>query len=120
MGLDMFAMTTNDPIDKPVDFKVNDATELHYWRKHPNLHGWMQDLYYAKGGTQDFNCVPVQLTTEDLDRLEETIRKNELPATTGFFFGSSEGVNDEDDLKFIEAAREAIANGSEVFYDSWW
>ena len=59
--------------------------KLHYWRKHPNLHGWMQDLYYAKGGTaESFNCVPVQLTAEDLDRLETAVRTGTLPDTTGF------------------------------------
>jgi hypothetical protein len=41
-----------------VDFEVKEANELHYGRKHPNLHGWMEALYYAKGGAADtFNSV---------------------------------------------------------------
>lgn len=36
MGLDMYAMITNNTPESPVDFKAEDATELHYWRKHPN------------------------------------------------------------------------------------
>ena len=70
MGLDMYAYKTLDTIDTPVDFGVATALQLHYWRKHPNLHGWMEALYREKGGEQEFNCVPVLLTAEDLDQLE--------------------------------------------------
>lgn len=58
MGLDMFAYKTKvAPISKiarPRPYEDDDGNELddpcfavdelHYWRKHPNLHGWMQDL----------------------------------------------------------------------------
>ena len=111
----------NQPTAGPVDFKVEDASELHVWRKHPNLHGWMQDLYYDKGGSAEcFNCVPVVLTAEDLDRLEAAIRTRELPHTIGFFFGETDGTEMDDDLAFIAKAREAIAAGLTVYYDSWW
>ena len=121
MGLDMYAMTTMQKPDKPVDFKAEDAGDLHYWRKHPNLHGWMADLYYAKGGTaESFNCVTVELTAEDLDALETSIKSGELPETEGFFFGRTDGTETEDDLAFIAKARAAIAEGKTVFYDSWW
>lgn len=121
MGLDMYAFTTKEKPAGPVDFKVEDASELHVWRKHPNLHGWMQDLYYDKGGSAEcFNCVPVVLTAEDLDRLEAAIRAKELPHTIGFFFGETDGTEMDDDLAFIAKAREAIAAGLTVYYDSWW
>ena len=62
MGLDMFAYTTLENPAGSVDFKVGEATEIHYWRKHPNLHGWMEKLYRDKGGSQEsFNCVNLQL-----------------------------------------------------------
>jgi hypothetical protein len=33
---------------------------MHYWRKHPDLHGWMEKLCRAKGGKfDDFNLAPV-------------------------------------------------------------
>ena len=67
-----------------------------------------------------FNCVPVLLTAEDLDQLETDIRGSALPDTQGFFFGESDGSEVEDDLAFIAAAREAIAQGKTVYYDSWW
>ena len=121
MGLDQIALITTQSIDKEVDFKVpEDAGELHYWRKHPALHGWMQNLYYAKGGKQEFNCVPVKLDATDIDALEAAIRGNELPETVGFFFGTSSGEELEDDLQFTEKARQAIADGYTVLYDSWW
>ena len=121
MGLDMYAFTTTKKPTTPVDFKVDEVRELHYWRKHPNLHGFMQGLYYAKGGiAESFNCAPVVLTTDDLDRLESTIRANALPNTTGFFYGQSDGTETNDDLSFVAKAREAIAAGLTVYYDSWW
>lgn len=124
MGLDMYAFSAPaTAIAQDVDFETKElaASELHYWRKHPNLHGWMEQLYIAKGGAQaTFNCVPVRLTPEDLDALELAIRSGDLPPTSGFFFGESDGSEIEDDLAFIAKAREAIAAGLAVFYDSWW
>ena len=70
MGLDMYAFSTKAKLKKEVDFDtINVETEeVHYWRKHPNLHGWMQSLYESKGGTSDsFNGDCVVLTESDLD-----------------------------------------------------
>lgn len=121
MGLDMYAEITPDPVTSPVDFKVENRAEIHYWRKHPDLHGWMEQLYYDKGGTADsFNCVSVALTSEDLDRLESDIQGAGLPETSGFFFGDSDGSEAKDDLAFIKKARQAIITGCTVYYTSWW
>lgn len=120
MGLDMYAYKTLDTIDSPIDFDVATALKLHYWRKHPNLHGWMEALYREKGGQQEFNCAPVVLTAEDLQQLEEDLRGDALPGTSGFFFGQSDGSEIADDLVFVAAARRAIAQGYTVFYNSWW
>ena len=121
MGLDMYAMITSETPNKPVDFEYTEtAGMIHSWRKHPDLHGWMQQLYFDKGGQQEFNCVPVVLTATDLDQLEAAIVDRELPETSGFFFGNSFGEEHEDDLEFITKARKAIADGYTVFYDSWW
>jgi hypothetical protein len=95
--------------------------ELAYWRKHPNLQGWMRDLYYEKGGEGEFNCVDVELTLEDLDALEASLDEEALPETTGFFFGSdSSEYYAEADREFIVAARAAIKQGYTVVYSSWW
>lgn len=121
MGLDMYALTTRQQPASPVDFEVEGGTHLHYWRKHPNLHGWMENLYREKGGqAPDFNVVPLQLTREDLDRLEADIRGCRLPQTDGFFFGRSDGTEVEEDLQFIAKAREALAAGLTLIYAAWW
>lgn len=121
MGLDMFALTTTETLASEVDFENERHQELHYWRKHPNLHGWMEDLYRDKGGSANsFNCVNLALTAPDLDRLEADIRQRQLPKTSGFFFGESDGSETRDDLSFVAKAREAIAAGLTVYYTSWW
>jgi hypothetical protein len=136
MGLDQFAYRVKRGfIKKPVDFETSvydeeteedtnavETVEFKYWRKHPALQGWMEELYYNKGGeSEQFNCVNVQLTWEDLEDLEHAIKNNILPETKGFFFGndSSEDYK-EDDLQFIEDALEAIKDGDDVYYSSWW
>lgn len=121
MGLDMYAYTTDEKPVTPVDFSTDDRTELHYWRKHPNLHGWMENLYREKGGrAKSFNIVSVELTLDDLDQLEADVRAGILPETSGFFFGVSDGSEVEDDLAFIAIAREAIGQGKPVLYTSSW
>ena len=99
----------------------DDSIELATWRKHPNLQGWMQELYYEKGGEGEFNCVDVELTLEDLDALEATLDEDELPETVGFFFGSNADDHyAEADREFIVQARAALKKGYKVFYSSWW
>ena len=123
MGLDMYAMTTSETVNEVVDFdaEVSWANQVHYWRKHPNLHGWMESLYRKKGGkAESFNTVNVMLDEADLDRLEADIRAGTLPKTEGFFFGISDGTETEDDLAFIKRARDVMRNGQQVFYTSWW
>ena len=98
------------------------AKELAYWRKHPYLQGWMEKLYYEKGGKgEEFNCVNVRLDEDDLNRLKEDVLSGSLPETTGFFFGSDTcDIYREQDLQFINDALEAIKDGRIVLYDSWW
>jgi len=121
MGLDMYAYTVNKGED-PRDDNVK-TTELAYWRKFNALHGWMEDLYRDKGGTKpSFNCVPLKLELEDLNELELVLENGKLEPRTGFFFGAQQ-VYPEDvasALTFIDEARDAIANGLDVYYDSWW
>lgn len=123
MGLDMWARSTHYKPEKPTDFsdKVHQSEEISYWRKHPNLHGWMERLYREKGGTaESFNMAAVELTPEDIDRLEADVLTDNLPHTTGFFFGASTTEDRQNDLAFIKAAREAHNNGLTVYYTSWW
>ena len=121
MGLDQYAMTID---------KEGNKTEIAYWRKHPNLQGFMENLWESKGRPGDrnennimgdFNCIPVELDYDDLAELESAVTNGELPSTGGFFFGDN--ADDEyrkDDLEFIKKAREALDSGLTVVYDSWW
>ena len=130
MGLDMYAfrVKAEDVID---DFNVREETdgrkekleELAYWRKHHDLHGWMERLYRAKGGTKEsFNCVPVRLTKADIACLEHDVLNHALPETQGFFFGTNppDEFTREQDMEFIKKAKIAIADGDAIYYDSWW
>ena len=126
MGLDMYAFSTKAKPKTEVDFETKNfepQDEVAYWRKHPNLHGWMQNLYDMKGGTSsDFNGDCVVLDSEDLDNLEDDIKAGNLPDTSGFFFGESSNSDEENenDLLFVTKAREAISEGKTVYYTSWW
>lgn len=126
MGLDQFAFKTKHKPSKDVDFneelKGIEAEEIYYWRKHPNLHGFMENLYNKKGGEDEFNCRPVVLTIEDIDELVKHILDGSLPETSGFFFGQSMRDKEEElgDIEFCKKAAEAIKEGYTVYYDSWW
>jgi hypothetical protein len=119
MGLDQYAYTK----------KGKKQIDLQYWRKHNALQGWMQKLWEDKGfphrneNDPTFNCVELNLTSEDIDKLEgETLASN-LPQTSGFFFGDDSSKNEykkEQTILFISAARQAIKDGEKVFYNSSW
>ena len=148
MGLDMYAYVAAkagqndeywesaqlDTETKEYVSSVSKPRELAYWRKHPNLHGWMEHLWHKKrnaegkpvvedaedlGGT--FNGVELELTHEDLDELERAVIHKQLPATSGFFFGNpSDEHYYESDLSFIKNARAELFFGLKVFYNSSW
>jgi len=100
---------------------VSDPREIAYWRKHPNLHGWMHKLWNEKGNRGDFNGDELELTEEDLDRLEKDVERGRLPSTTGFFFGNDADQHYKaNDLKFIQEARAELIAGMKVFYNSSW
>ena len=138
MGLDMNAYKTkakftkdtdfNDEIfgktgDGEIDFEglIVDIEEIAYWRKHPDLHGWMEQLYRKKGGAEtSFNGDTVLLTEEDIDNLKIAVLTRSLPSTSGFFFGDSKQEINFADLEFIEKAKQAIKEGYTIYYDSSW
>lgn len=131
MGLDMYAYVATragqseeywvqyDP--KAESSTVEKPREIAYWRKHPNLHGWMRNLWVEKGNEGDFNGDELELTWEDLDQLEQDLESGQLPHTTGFFFGDpSDDYYREQDLEFIKNARSELFCGLRVFYNSSW
>tara|TARA_R100001129_G_scaffold159095_1_gene123151 strand:- start:99 stop:515 length:417 start_codon:yes stop_codon:yes gene_type:complete len=138
MGLDMYAFKHKGEQFKPNENREDRRTEIvdiANWRKHNRLQGFMQELWEAKTSEEDklhnigwnmFNCVPLYLSKEDLDMLEEQVRTRTLPETGGFFFGEDSYTCGEQedlkayDLKFCKEAKEAISQGWKVFYECWW
>lgn len=94
--------------------------EIAYWRKHPDLHGYMHNLWESKGNDGDFNGDELELTWADLENLERAITYNQLPETSGFFFGSSRDRSADADLIFVKNAKAEIFCGLKVFYNSSW
>ena len=143
MGLDMYAYVAqragqmnehyeNYDYDKDTS-TVTKPREIAYWRKHPNLHGWMERLWHSKrnaegnpvvedaDGMGTFNGIELELTHEDLDELERAVTHKQLPSTSGFFFGNDADEHyRESDLSFIKNARAELFFGLKVFYNSSW
>jgi len=134
MGLDMYAYVAakagemNEYYDSydlaessPLLPKPLKPREIAYWRKHPNLHGWMHRLWESRGNSGEFNGDELELTWEDLDQLEQDIRNKKLPGTSGFFFGNNaDNEYREQDLKFVRDAKAEAFLGLRVFYNSSW
>jgi len=134
MGLDMYAYAAvkqgqygefyqgAEYIDgEAVNPSVTQPRELAYWRKHPNLHGWMRQLWNQRGNEGSFNGDELELFREDLDNLEQDVLDNALPQTSGFFFGDdSAEYYRAQDLEFIKTARYELFMGMRVFYNSSW
>jgi len=137
MGLDMYAYTAakagqqnefyegavwDEELKESVNLAVTKPREIAYWRKHANLHGWMERLAESKNVEySSFNGVELELTWADLDELERAVTHGQLPVTRGFFFG--DGADDyykEQDLEFIKNARAELFLGLKVFYNSSW
>ena len=119
-------------IGEYVNPTVTKPREIAYWRKHPNLQGWMEQLWLNRLADQgktpkessfgsSFNGIELELTWEDLDILERAVIHGQLPETTGFFFGDpSDEHYREQDLEFIRNARAELFSGLKVFYNSSW
>ena len=130
MGLDQYAYVASKAGED-----WNNHQEISYWRKHPNLQGWMERLWEEKGRPglfgvgQDkeydvsFNGIEVELTWDDIDRLEKDIKSGKVASlgTRGSFFGHpSDDHYREHDLQFCVDAKAELFLGRKVFYNSSW
>ena len=105
----------------------DDSREIAYWRKHPNLQGWMEQLWikrnpdYNLEGNNMFNGVELELSWDDLNDLEQAVINDQLPPTRGFFFGEdSDDYYKQSVLEFVRNARAELFLGLKVFYNSSW
>ena len=134
MGLDQYAY-----IASKADTDYNDTSrqEIAYWRKHPNLQGWMENLWLKKLNIPtnasdqfiedkipgSFNGIELELTWDDIDMLEKDIKSGVVSklGTTGFFFGKpSDDYYYEKDLEFCVNAKAELFLKRKVFYNSSW
>jgi hypothetical protein len=129
MGLDQYAYVASKA---GTDYDDPSRQKISYWRKHPNLQGWMERLWLSKGGNNadtfgiydsTFNGVELELVWDDINRLEADIKSGEMAklGTTGFFFGNpSDDHYYEHDLEFCATAKSDLFLGRKVFYNSSW
>lgn len=76
--------------------------QLGYWRKHPNLHGYIVSQF--AGGKDE--CQEIVLGSDQIRQIMTDVRLKNLPVTDGFFFGRSAMSDREakDDLAIFEKA----------------
>ena len=81
---------------------------LYYWRRNGVLNRYMEELYYSKGGTGDFdfNNTAVKLDVDDLARLAKR-------SILGYLYPWPP----KECLDFIAMALEELDNGSELYYE---
>jgi hypothetical protein len=108
MGLDMYldgdVFFTGDHPNRRLTphEKESEVYRLGYWRKHPNLHGFIVETF-ADGVDQ---CQEVELTPDCIRTIIAAVKNRELPETTGFFFGESDNSEEQiaHDVQVLEEA----------------
>jgi hypothetical protein len=133
MGLDMYlygrkyiASDWKNPenILKEDGFRVVEKRlDVGYWRKHPNLHGFIVQEFADNVD----ECQEIELSVDDIHKIIDAVVHRKLPDTEGFFFGDSaaDGEAIENDLEILKSALEWVtAEGntgfrSLVYQASW-
>ena len=124
MGLDMYLtgevfFTYDHPnrTKKPHAIKQTEY-DLGYWRKHPNLHGYIVDNF-ADG---EDKCQRIDLTEEQLEQLIKACEGDgsDFKTTTGFFFGASDDTPEEraQDAKIFKDALKWLRKGQKGVWKS--
>jgi len=106
MGLDMYLTGEKFVMSLKLQedgFRLRSKTlELGYWRKHPNLHGYIVQTF--AGGKDE--CQTIDLGPDQIRTIIAAVKARELPDTTGFFFGVSDSSPErlEEDIAIFENA----------------
>jgi hypothetical protein len=131
MGLDMYLYgekylwTDWEHLEKNAredGFKLKSRElEIGYWRKHPNLHGFIVETF--AGGKDE--CQEIPLSKEDLQKIIAAVEGEDLPPTSGFFFGESREDQKEptleilhDAVRWLETPEPGISRS--VYYRASW
>lgn len=130
MGLDMYLRGEEHDGDYDKRFEAREkgtiiqiATvhELGYWRKHPNLHGYIVNKF----ADEVDECQRISLSKEMLLQVLEVVEKDELPSTSGFFFGVSSAEDKPVTIRILKQAIEWLESAPEnsyrdVYYQASW
>lgn len=127
MGLDMYLIGVrhydNNCRPKRDSHEVKaEILDLGYWRKHPNLHGFIVQNF-ADGVDQ---CQEINLSGDNIRDILNSNDADELPTTTGFFFGTSQPEDKAETKRIFEGALEWLKTEEEgilwkdvVYRASW-
>lgn len=111
MGLDMFlfgykSLWSGNAKARTEDGYTIDAIhiELGYWRKHPNLHGYIVE-HFAEGVDE---CQEIALDASAIEQIITAVMTKTLPTTEGFFFGVSNDTVEQvsEDCRILRGALE--------------
>lgn len=118
MGLDMLSYSVEHNRNNTL-FEIHaPKTEIFHWNMHFDLHEYLERIFDSHGGDQEFNGIPLRLSLDDLALLENIIVDNSKWKEE--FSDEYTTKHAEQDLKFIDKAKLAIANGCDVYYLSWY
>ncbi len=107
-----------------------EETGLGYWRKHSDLHGYFQKLYYdltpVEYQAESFNCEYLVLDREMIydiiDKAKQQLAgQDAFEEARGFFWGESMPEDWEDTIDIFERVLNQVDFENEtVLYSSWW
>ena len=136
MGLDQYAYLRNKDSKLNGTITDEDYSNIKYeWRKHARLQVFMRNLHREKNpdahegsfGLGFNNESSLELTTEDLEKLEKAIKEDffDCFASDGYFWGQQfqeESVKEYKDQykNFVKWARQELKDGNKVFYSCSW
>jgi hypothetical protein len=97
-------------------YREDTDSEIAYWRKHPNLHGFIVNTF-ADGIDE---CQKIPLTLENLEKIISAVAADSLPDTEGCFFGASFPEYRESTLEQLHEVRKLVESGFSVYYQASW
>lgn len=123
MGLDMYlegkkyygysSRTVAPQVEEGFELKEK-IFELGYWRKHPNLHGYIVQNF--AGGVDE--CQKIELDIKNIAQILTAVKEDKLPPTSGFFFGTSREEDKDPTIETFEKALRWLMTEEEGVYRS--
>ena len=95
--------------------------QLHYWRKHSDLEGYMSSIWHEQNpGKGDFNCEFLELTEDIINEVIELSQTKGFSEASGFGWGQTYDEDHEVTIQAMQKALKYMKDGYKVFYSSWW